>query len=157
LVASLLHEIGHCIDFAYVHKTASLFKSSIDPHWNGWREAVLKSDHVIGLLKAVESPRFCNCDQDPLTWVPDTEFEAAVWRNLQLSELWVRSYAQYIAVKSGSHELIQALINIQDYEPADGCSAPPTRQWENDDFLRIADSIDSLFLTLGWSVDSHSV
>jgi hypothetical protein len=66
---------------------------------------------------------------------------------LQPQELWGRAYAQYIATRSDSEnllsdvELARALEHLPNYRNV---------QWDREDFTPIAAAIDTAFLQMGW-------
>lgn len=57
-------------------------------------------------------------------------------------EVWARAYAQYIAVRSNDHVMLEELRRVQ------GSSYPT--QWDDADFEPIAAAIDEMFKALGW-------
>jgi len=61
---------------------------------------------------------------------------------LSPEELWARSYAQYIAKKSGNKAMLAELAKLQD--------DPIPSQWSDDDFIEIEKAIDELFKERGW-------
>jgi hypothetical protein len=65
---------------------------------------------------------------------------------LQLDELWERSYAQYIVVRSGDAGL---RAELDERRQLHGSPAVPYL-WEDDDFGPVAAEIDRLFRRLGW-------
>ena len=66
---------------------------------------------------------------------------------LQNEELWARSYAQFIAVKSAHPDLREHLDRLR---------ARPERrlyygsQWDEEDFLPILAEIEAVFRQIGW-------
>ena len=63
---------------------------------------------------------------------------------LDVKELWARSYAQYIAIKSGNKAMLSQL-KTQQNDILYG-----ERQWSKADFKPIMDEIDKLFKAKGW-------
>jgi hypothetical protein len=59
-------------------------------------------------------------------------------------EVWARSYAQYIALRSGDATMQPQVADIR-RRPIYGA-----RHWEDADFEQVADAIDALFEGLGW-------
>ena len=57
-------------------------------------------------------------------------------------ELWARSYAQYIAKKSGNQDMNAQLAEMQE--------SPFPSQWSDDDFAPIMEAIDGIFRAKGW-------
>lgn len=65
---------------------------------------------------------------------------------LQGNELWARSYAQYVARKSGLPTLTEQLNTIRKQQE----SNPYTTQWDDDDFSPIEGAIDGIIARKGW-------
>lgn len=63
---------------------------------------------------------------------------------LESEELWARSYAQYIATRSGN-TVMQAQVAAIRSDTLYGSA-----QWDDDDFASIGGAIDDLFARLGW-------
>lgn len=147
VVTALLHETGHAIDMLALGNRELLFSSETHLRWNDWRKAVLRSEHVRELRREASEPP----NQPGVTpCVVDYLYEATAWRNLQLHELWARSYAQYIATRNYDMELLEILrspLDIPDQEYPDHWVR---RQWNDEDFSPIESSIDMLFGGLGW-------
>jgi hypothetical protein len=61
---------------------------------------------------------------------------------LQPHEIWARSYAQFIAERSGSEVLKQELQLVHD--------TAQNRQWSREDFAPIRQAIETMFKELGW-------
>jgi hypothetical protein len=62
-------------------------------------------------------------------------------------ELFARSYAQYIAVRSADQELQQSLDAFR--ETRTGKVYYPM-QWHDDDFVAVDQAIDEILVELGW-------
>lgn len=65
---------------------------------------------------------------------------------LRTKELWARSYAQYVAQRSGN---VRLRAQIQDVR-AGQTNFWRESQWAEADFAPIASAIDQLFSSLGW-------
>ena len=65
---------------------------------------------------------------------------------LDYNEMWARSYAQYIALRSEKPLLLRQLSPVS----ALPVSLHQLLQWESDDFVPILDAIDALFRRKGW-------
>jgi hypothetical protein len=122
---TLFHEIGHFLDhqaFGVVgewsSKSSSLFAD--------WRRAVDDSQATKNIV-AMGSVKHASY-------------------YLSRDEQWARSYAQYIATKSGDASLIDKLGKITSSSNA----IYRNSQWEADDFLSILTAIDELFKKIGW-------
>jgi hypothetical protein len=60
----------------------------------------------------------------------------------RLDELWARSYAQFVARRSGSSALQASLDGLRQ-RPSDAVYYP--LQWDDDDFVEIDRAIEELF------------
>jgi len=122
---TLAHEIGHFIDHqAFGEKGFSSLK---DDMFAEWRDAVSKS----------------NATKE----IKDIGGKMSSYY-LSTHEQWARSYAQYIATKSGNEKLLHQLDSIRN-----GANVSPIRkssQWQDNDFEKISKSIDNLFSKVGW-------
>jgi SPP1 gp7 family putative phage head morphogenesis protein len=134
---SYAHEIGHFLD-----------RSGIPTRGTGWRSGYKSDPHFKEWFKAVESSQaaqaLANIEQHlPPGVRPDERYVGYLLRQ---KELWARSYAQYIATRSGDPLLGEQLDAIRN-NPKN-----PYRfqQWSDEDFKPIADAIDVMFANLGW-------
>lgn len=121
------HEIGHLLDYQVLGRTG-VYASAADPALAVWREAVQNSRAIQMIVESVKGRR-------PV-------YNAEYY--LRDREIWARSYAQYIAVRSGDVEMLRQLDLIR---------ARPTGQfiqWSDADFAPIAEAIDNLFRSKGW-------
>jgi hypothetical protein len=126
---TIIHEIGHFID----HKGMSLggknfLTESSTPLLNNWKSAVLNTDSIKKILSFRKSK-----DRKYL---------------LDVSEVWARSYAQYIATKSNDYLLLSQVSNVLNNKKY--AEIYRFSQWEDDDFKPVIDAIDELFKKLGW-------
>jgi hypothetical protein len=62
-------------------------------------------------------------------------------------EMFARAYAQYIATKSGNPKMLEQLKERQGV-PTNGARYPD--QWDDDDFVPIAQEIEKIFIKVGW-------
>lgn len=145
---SLVHEIGHFIDQQGIGKGkfASENLAAAPPALARWHDAVTKSKSFLSLQALGRKAGVDVIGPDGTSrWYPlDRKYVRYL---CSPSELFARSYAQYIATKSGNHDLIMGLnserksLNAQlDYP----------RHWDDNDFVPIAASFDELFKELGW-------
>jgi hypothetical protein len=126
-----IHEIGHYLDLCGLPGPG--FSSADDPALAEWRQAVMDSRAYHELEALTGSPR---------AGVADRAYDLTV-----LEELWARSYAQFVATRSGSVQMQRAVAALR-------CRTPPglyyPRQWDDDDFAAIEAAMDALFRGLGW-------
>lgn len=152
---TLAHEVGHFLDHqgidgvGYASKIALEGKttSSLD----GWWLAVARSQAYKTLLDKQQSPDkyVVTVSQTSViegvtreyTSVPDRAFLSYL---LGPEELWARSYAQYIAVKSGDATMLTQIARDRESK------LYAESQWEAGDFVPIEQAIDALFAALGW-------
>ncbi len=145
---TLAHEIGHFIDHRGVrHVSGSvdqeIFASWTDDTHKEWRDAVFNSratQHLSELHKTnvVNGYRIDKGHVDYL---------------LTTHEVWARSYAQYITVRSGDEVMarqLKEMLNLKKTAPV-----YYDYQWDEDDFQPIAQAFDRLFTKLGWISDER--
>jgi hypothetical protein len=122
------HEIGHLLDYQALGE-AGAFASKSDPAFAEWRAAVDATAAIKAIDKGI-------VDGKPI-------YNAAYY--LKPLEIWARSYAQYIATRSGDAEMLKQLNLIRDI-PEIGTLI----QWSDADFAPVATAIDKLFRAKGW-------
>jgi SPP1 gp7 family putative phage head morphogenesis protein len=122
---TLAHEIGHFIDHQAFGEKG--FSSTNNEMFAGWRDAVDNSN-ATKEIKSIGGSKSSYY--------------------LSTHEQWARSYAQYIATKSGDVNLIKQLDDIRNSDRV----APirKSSQWQDDDFELISKEIDKLFLKMRW-------
>ena len=134
----LVHEIGHAIDRFALNAGQAGYASDRDiPLLAVWRQAVEQSG-------AVQSLRAVG---DGLAG--STGRLASFTRYaLRPSELFGRSYAQFIAERSADASLLSELAVMR------RSSMPAVRllQWEGADFVSIGEALDRLMERLGWTM-----
>jgi len=129
---ALVHEIGHAI--AYALGDGSFASATNDPALRHWRDAIYGSQGYLRILDYA----------DRITSLAEAEYVNYAIRN---SELWARSYAQYIAARSEDRVLLLQLRNRQDYKPEE-----LQLQWHDEDFEDIASAIDGYFRLVTWII-----
>ncbi len=122
------HELGHFIDHQALD-VAGQFASVSSLLLQGWRAAVLESEPVKLLLAQLATETS-----------PDLLQMLAYLTKPQ--ELWARSYAQYIATRTGDAGILAELSAMR---KVDG-----VRQWSEAQFAPIAREIDLIFKMKGW-------
>lgn len=129
LESTLAHEVGHFIDHQALG-FAGQFASDSHPILNGWRWAIMKSEAV----QALHRNRVAALARKDYQ---DADFYSYA---LSIRELWARSYAQYIALRSGDVTMRQQLASTSMRE----------LHWSDSDFAQIAHAIDVLMREKGW-------
>ena len=130
---TLVHEVGHVLDHHGLGGSRSL-ASRTHPALEDWRVATMRSQayHILWYIGHTSS--------DPVA-------VATAAYHLLKGELWARAYAQYVVMRSGSRTLLDQLDEVR--RPVAETIYLP-RQWDDDDFVQIADAIDRLFRRQGW-------
>jgi hypothetical protein len=134
---ALVHEIGHFIDYAGIGSLASVASES-DPELSAWRSAIRRSGRLDEVRRALaERAELRTLDQ------------ARIASDLQtIPEWWARSYAQYIAIRSGEPTLLATLDAIR--APRSLQDVDHLLHWDDDGFAPIEEAIEHLFRRLGW-------
>lgn len=105
--------------------------SDVSPEWAAWWKAVQNSDALKGLAKEKRS--------------------SYKTYTLQPHEVWARSYAQYIAHRSGDPEMQKQAADIVALRQNEFASTGGYTQWEPDDFEPVAKAIDGILAKKGWT------
>jgi hypothetical protein len=119
-----VHEIGHFLDHRGIDDPTAL-ASRQSPQLADWRVAV---NSTSGYRSLVDRP-------------------AALEYLGQPEELWARSYAQWVALRSGDETLRRQIVELRGPDPSE---IAVHIQWDAADFEPIADAFDTLFRRLGW-------
>lgn len=133
LTSTCWHELGHALD-EYGIARGTTPASSFDPALDGWRQAIIQSQRYAewtAIRRLATNPSF----QQHMIYATSA------------SELWARSYAQYIATRVSDPAV---LAHFAQLEVDIGLSLPLHYQWDVVDFVQIANEIDTLFHYLGW-------
>jgi hypothetical protein len=140
---TLAHEIGHFLDNQAFGTAGRGYASESDDLFAAWREAVENSRGIRqlqGLLRN-EPPTLPNGRQARIP-------RQYVHYLLRTREKWARSYAQYIAIRSGDRKMLDEL----DADRTRDAEAPieMPRQWDDEDFEPIARAMDDIMRAKGW-------
>jgi hypothetical protein len=132
---SFVHEVGHFLEQTAIpgHRWGER-DWGFDRHIGGFVEAVMRTRAVSALRTRHDA------QQD----VGSKRYLAYL---LSQKELWARSYAQYVATRSGYPVLLAQLENQR--SPAS--PSPIEFQWQDNDFDPVARAIDALFRSIGWN------
>jgi hypothetical protein len=145
---TLAHEIGHFIDHRGVRKVTGSSRKEIYASWSDathdeWRDAVFNSG-AIKHLKETRSAGMVN------GYSVDKKYIDYLLTN---HEAWARSYAQYIATRSGDEVMVGQLKTLLNRKKT--AAVYYDSQWDEDDFQPIAQAFDRLFTKLGWISDER--
>src|SRR5262249_8772682 len=135
-----LHEVGHFLDYAALG-SSNRFASNASKRLHAWRQAVRASQAVRSLALMRERGLIEVRHRDGTQ--SSVPVRLSYLRYLMTyNELWARSYAQFVVVRSGHAELL-AELNDRRTERL-GIPYYP-RYWQDVDFEPVAESIESLF------------
>jgi hypothetical protein len=135
---TMAHEVGHYLDQFIIpggekgrrdYKNDQLLKS--------WRQAVQASASVQELKRFATQYRA----------EKNSEGIRVTKYFLRFDEIWARSYAQYIATKSGNRSLIEEVESLRVTTHGEVWK---NRQWGEADFAPILKAMDDLFIAIGW-------
>jgi hypothetical protein len=130
-----VHEIGHFLDQMALGKPHQWATSVLPDDMEEWRKAVRESGAVSAMREAYRT-------------APLTQDERDAIRNLlRPRELWARSYAQYVAIRSGEPILLEQVGKARSLRMP---NTEVVLQWDEDDFAPIVAAIDHLFQAKGW-------
>lgn len=138
-----IHEVGHFLDHWGLGR--GRFASEASETLNDWREAVRASEAYRNLerLRGVSKMTievFGERLQLPVN-------QSDVLYFLKWRECFARSYAQYVAVSSGTPTLRR---QVGENAPNDYREVLYTSQWADRDFEKVAETLDALFVRLQW-------
>lgn len=138
---TVAHEIGHFID----HKgfPGAGYASPTSPLFAGWRDAIRNSEAFKRLQALAAGPDLHIVNGRGVGINKGYVDYLSSWH-----ELWARSYAQYIAMKSGDETMLSQLLRL--IEKQQGASIIYPRQWVPGDFNAIQKSIDDIMRSMGW-------
>ncbi len=151
----LAHETGHWIDQAGIlnnsgtsaTNTMMIQPGKVPDGVKAWRAAIGESaavQRMRAMRDELKQNRYLVMEDGTKAAVSVGWFDYAT----RMDELWARSYAQYIAVRSGDAQLLAELRGEQEKARTANLRVP--EQWEDDDFEPIARAFDTLFTSLGW-------
>jgi len=138
---TMAHEIGHFLDHSGTPGKG--FNSIRHADFEDWRRAVDNSAEVAHLRAILSGGGSAEVPGGRIP-VPT----AYVDYLLTYEEIWARSYAQYIARKSGNKQMLDQLDMIRRQDSDAKLSLP--RQWSEESFVNISREIDKLMVKLGW-------
>ena len=125
---TMLHETGHYLD----HKALGIAidnRRVSDAAYQDWFAAVITSQRIRDLFLAYQSA----LDPDEMSHL---------YYLLSPPEIWARSYAQFIAQRSGNRVILDELVVMQ--------TTNLQIQWEDADFADIDRAIEAILREVGW-------
>lgn len=140
---TLAHEIGHFIDHQAIGVPGE-FASEKSELMKNWRDAVSSTQAYRQIKTLRDGPNVVVARNGRSHSVSKKYLDYLGG----FDEVWARSYAQYIALKSENKALLDALRNIQTQET--GAPVWYASQWDDEDFAPVSSAIDLLFKDLGY-------
>lgn len=129
------HEIGHYLDHHALGDGKRLETRVLNnPLMSKWLDAVRETPS----FRALEDIRFN----------PDTDPRLSGWLGKYLltpTEMWGRSYAQYIAVRSADEVMLRELLEYR----SDPDPVTALRQWGDDEFEPVATAVEAILKEIG--------
>lgn len=130
---TMLHEMGHFIDHGWLGVTRGGRRVS-DTVWDAWVDAVGNSVAVQEIADMLAAGRALSSGHP----VKSSFLEYL----LRPSELWARSYSQFVAQRSGNSAILSELSEFQELELP--------FQWQENDFRAIDLAIERVLRAVGW-------
>jgi hypothetical protein len=150
LELGLYHEVGHLLD-EQIFGDGRMMGSTdpVHPELSQWRVQVARSRAFANLVHMLRSGRGEFEDESDSLFRSglDSRQSETVRYLLQPEELFARSYAQYVAVRSQDGTLVEQVIAEREIVRGQPFFAV---QWEQSDFEPIADAFDLVFQRRGW-------
>lgn len=134
-----VHEIGHFLDFSGIG-APNTFASETADELAAWRAAAVQSRQVRRLGRSVEA----------IAGQVAPEVALIYHAYLDLPEIWARSYAQYVTIRSRDAALEAGLAAHRTAGDAEPATIERLLHWDDDDFAPVAAAIERLFRRLGW-------
>ena len=129
---NLVHEVGHFLDHQAIGMPGT-FASANHAAFERWRETVQTTD-AVARLRAVAAQSRNRRAIDYADYL------------LGVEEMWARSYAQFVTIRSGQSEL---MVELREKQRRSSRSSLPV-QWDETDFLPVEESVAILFRDIGW-------
>jgi hypothetical protein len=135
--ATLVHEFGHAIDFHAIGSQTFATESGLSVIAD-WRNTVEDSAGVRELRRL--QALLTSSDS------ADARLRGYIAYLLRPTELFARTYAQWISVRSQDHMLVEEI------ERSRRTAGPRASlvQWQEEDFVAIGIALDEIFRRLGW-------
>lgn len=134
---TMLHETGHVLDYLGLGTPGELATANLsNPLLQVWRTTA-EGSNAVQRLRWLEATH------------PATRLQMQASYLLRYHEVWARSYAQFVAHRTGDPTLVDQLGARRIRVP--GATYLP-QQWDDDDFAPIASAIEQVFRDLGWII-----
>jgi hypothetical protein len=145
---TFLHEIGHFLDLTALG-AGPVFGTLSNPAYANWTTAVVASRayQLLGEIDRQQSALVHALDGTYRSVLLNERELVAIRDWMRPEEVWARSYAQYVALRSDHRDAIESLVSLRARD-ADKVYYP--RQWDDEDFGPIGTAIDDLMVELGW-------
>ena len=147
---TMVHETGHFLDYAGIpmpHKIGDVRDFALDPRFKDWVKAIEESAAFKALKAVSQKTQVTVPTRAGATMTVNVDRTHTAYL-LRWREIWARSYAQYVAHRSGDAEMMAQLDRRRD--PASWYEQTYNSQWTNADFEPVAKAIDGIFKGLGW-------
>lgn len=153
LASTFMHEFGHVVDKATLSKGPSPMSMFPGPHLNKkqskalerWSRALMDTDEVKRLVFALETGHFPVGDDG--RYIPvDYGLHEHIKYLISPAEMWARSYAQFIAERSGDR-IIKREIQAQ---LASDHPVDQVRQWRG--FSKLGDAVAAVLRAWGYKL-----
>ncbi|MEO6610736.1 MAG: hypothetical protein ABIT05_01345 [Chitinophagaceae bacterium] len=140
---SLAHEMGHFLDLQAIGEKGVFNSLQKGSPVSKVINAAEGTDKIKGLRRILEDGMF---EQDGVS----TPLSFRLLRHLEYlldpKEIWARSYAQFIAKRSGSKAMKEGLESMLEMQK----TLPHKYQWVGSDFDAIEKAIEEMMVDLGW-------
>lgn len=136
---TLVHEVGHYLDHQALGVAPGTFASAAGELCE-LLDSLEMTDAVRELRRLERQAPIALSDVGGLAVILDDDDFAYL---LEPEELFARSYAQYVAVRSGDPTLLRDLLAAQ--------RIVYPQQWKDRDFEAVAAAFDEVLEALGWS------
>lgn len=143
---SLAHELGHYLDLHSIG-SAGNFASEFNGSATNAVVKIAEKSEAIKHIKESLAKGYMTIGENK--YFIDARQRKHLRYLLDPKEIWARSYAQFIAKKSGSEKMIAGVAMRVERKKLLGYSD----HWTDDDFKQISDAIEKMMMNLGWIIN----
>lgn len=140
---SVAHEMAHYFDLHVIGGRGKFETEQKDSLLKDFLQVAKKSQAIKSIETILKDKKVSIGDQEITIGTRNERFFKYM---MDPKEIWARAYSQFIAKRSGSKEMAQALKSSQDGYKTRGYKY----QWDDDDFEEIEKEIEALMLKIGW-------